>query len=64
MDLETASREDLLWYIGYLAKELENELTPVEAFYKGVSYKNYLEARQYMIRRLVEANNQLLKRNL
>ena len=61
MDLETASRENLLWYIDYLSKELEKELSPEEVFYTGVSYKDYLEGRQYMIRRLLAANNQLLK---
>jgi hypothetical protein len=60
MDINTATREELLRYQGELLKNLEEELSPLEIGSRGMTMSEYKGLREYMIRRLLLVNDRLL----
>jgi hypothetical protein len=61
MNIETATRQELKDYMEYLLGELSKELTPEEVGYLGMSWKDYKDMREYMLKRLTAVNDRLLR---
>lgn len=61
MNIETATREELLIYQAELLAELNQDLSPLEIGSRGMSMEEYLGLRGYLIRRLVAVNERLLR---
>ena len=61
MNIETATREELLIYQAELLAELNQDLSPLEIGSRGMSMSEYRGLRDYQLRRLVAVNDRLLR---